>query len=178
MKRILLLVTVALVMATMVIVSAPAHAAKPPPREPLVITQITDAEENSVVGPTAVPLALDGGVFVTFNQELDLGRKAFDCTSLARLINLNTGEDVTTIVSCANRPDGFGGTITDIAISPPEVAPGIILWECGTTYEVILGGKGRRALKSVDRTPISGAPDGVTLDRGVASWTFTTVACS
>jgi hypothetical protein len=49
----------------------------------------------------------------------------------------------------------------------------------GTTYELIVGGHGRSALRSESGAKLSGSEvEGVTFEERAASWTFTTVACS
>jgi hypothetical protein len=79
-----------------------------------------------------------------------------------RVTNVDTGEDATGsvywdsqrlyLVSLVNRPG--------------------IAFECGTTYEVTV-----RRVKSLEGAKLSEVPAGVTLEKGTASWTFTTVAC-
>ena len=153
--------------------SAPANAAKPPPPEPLVITDVYPDP-----GAINVPLPDPPAALVTFNQPELLRNSRTRCELFARLINLNTGEDVTEFVSCQTGFDEFGvPTPIIMVIQPTEPIPGFTLFECGTTYEVIVGGKGRRAVKSLAREPISEVPEGVNLDGSVATWTFTTVPC-
>jgi hypothetical protein len=166
-----LMITVALACAAAVFLvgSAPANAAKPPPPEPLVITVVDPV-------PGAIFVPLNSAVVVSFNQEL-LAPRMVNCELSARVINLNTLEAETVDISCQTGDDGSGVRRTNMVISPPD-AGGFFLWSCGTTYEVIVGGKGRSAVKSLDREPISEVPLGVTLDRGVATWTFTTNGCT
>jgi hypothetical protein len=49
---------------------------------------------------------------------------------------------------------------------------------CGTTYELIVGGHCRSALRSESGAKLSGSEvEGVTFEKRAASWPFTTVAC-
>ena len=112
MKRILLLFTLALFMATVVIVSAPAYAAKP---HPLAITILSP-------GPGDTDVALSPGRVVVF---LDPFLDSDNLARKVRLTNVNTGEDVT--------PLDIGYNFPELSITTPGTT-----FECGTTYEVSL----------------------------------------
>ena len=105
-----------------------------------------------------------------FNQTLNTTRNI--PSPSIRLTNVDTGVDVTGRSS-------YGSPDSILLVFPiAEAAGGLPTSECGTTYEVTVGGKGPLALKSVNGARLSGAPLGVTLERGTASWTFTTVGCT
>jgi hypothetical protein len=155
--------TVAALTGTAVLLagSAPANAA---PKEPLVIEQVYPA-----AGAIEVPLAPpSSSAFADFNQTLNFTKGV----PSIRLTNVDTGEDVTDASS-------YDGTASILVVQPNTFTDpgGQPTFECGTTYEVTVGGKGKLALKSVNGARLSGVPTGVTLERGTASWTFTTVPC-
>jgi hypothetical protein len=174
-RLLVLMLTAAVALAAVLIAgSTPANAAKPLPPcdfspttpDPLCLL-ITDVSPDP--GATDVPLS-PAFVEATFNQMInveDLSRKF-------RVENVATGENVAS--SWSFSPDGRIG----VFVTNPQ---GAGLFECGTTYEATVGGRGKRAVTSFEsglpilpRQPASG--DIVTFERGGAvTWTFTTVAC-
>jgi hypothetical protein len=147
--------------------SAPANAA---PKEPLIITDVSPEP-----GATNVPVDIgnaEGGVVATFNHELH----TTDVRPNMHLTNVETGEDVRRPLCYIPDPDATKLIIplnTDNRCGFPDTTP----LECDTTYEVSVSGKGRGAVRGFDRGKLSGVPAGVTFEKRIASWTFTTVPC-
>lgn len=135
--------------------SAPAHAAKPLPDQPLAIDFTYPAAGATNVSTTGG----QGLAFAEFNTLIN----PRNVHNKIRLTKVDAGEDVTGsvywdpdrlyLVGLVNRPG--------------------IAFECGTTYEVTV-----RRVKSLEGAKLSAVPAGVTLEKGMASWTFTTVACT
>jgi hypothetical protein len=147
--------------AMMLACSSLANAA---PKEPLIITAVSPSPEQIV--------AVDTNVVVTFNHEL----RTTDIRPNMNLTNVETEEDVRRPLCFF--PDGDATTLS-IVVNPdnecgiPDTTP----LACDTTYEVSVSGKGRGAVRGFDRGKLSGAPAGVTFEKWIASWTFTTVPC-
>jgi hypothetical protein len=139
--------------------SAPANAA---PKEPLVITDVSPDPEETVPGYTG------GLVQVTFNQPINVIHE-----NIMRLINVNTGENV---------PFSSVSWIGTINTLQSQISPDINggSFECGITYEVTVGGKGKSAIRGLaSGAKLSGSEvEGVTFRSGIASWTFTTTTSS
>ncbi len=92
------------------------------------------------------------------------------------LTNVETGEDVRRPL--CEFPDGDATTLSIVVNADNECGiPDTTPLECDTTYEVSVSGKGRGAVRGFDRGKLSGAPAGVTWEKRIASWTFTTVPC-
>jgi hypothetical protein len=173
-KLLALMLTAALACAAAVLLvgSAPANAAKPPPAEPLVIT---DVEPD----PGAKNVRVDDDVIVSFNQTLHIT----NIRPNMHLTNVETGEDVhrplcyspgtdprsdPTILAFLLSTDNVCG-ITEVDTSPLE---------CDTTYEVTVSGKNPGAVEGFDGGKLSeDVPKGMTFESSIASWTFTTVRC-
>jgi hypothetical protein len=145
--------------------SAPAFAAKqkcdfdPTTPAPLCLV-ITDVSPEP--GATNVPLADPPLAQAFFNQTINTNNFA----NVILLRNVDTKEDVS-------------GSITySFLVNRLTVQPNTLTFECGTTYEVTVGGHGKKAVESESGAKLSGVDDeGVTFKKGVATWTFTTVAC-
>jgi hypothetical protein len=151
-----LMLTAALACAAVLVVgSAPAHAAKPLPDQPLVIDFVYPQ-----AGAANVSTAGGRGVaFAEFNTLID----PRNVDNKIRLTNVDTGKDVTGVAYWDPDHRYLVGPV-----DRPSIA-----FECGTTYEVTV-----RHVKSLAGAKLSDVPDGVTLERGKASWTFTTVTCA
>jgi hypothetical protein len=137
--------------ALLLVGSAPAHAAKTLPDQPLaldIVYPMAGAANVSTAGGRGIALA----EFNTLINPTNIDNKI-------RLTNVDTGEDVywdpdhLYLVAMVNRPN--------------------IAFECGTIYEVTV-----RQVKSLEGAKLSEVPAGVTLRKGTASWTFTTVPCA
>jgi hypothetical protein len=156
--------------------AAPANAA---PKEPLFITAVQPAPEALDVPAMDVPV--DDDVVVYFNQPLRLT----DIRPNMHLTIVETGDDVRRPLCYSPDPDapaGSDATILAFLLSTDNICgdTGVDTTplECGTTYEVSVSGQGRAAVKGFDRSKLSGVlDDNVTFEKGIASWTFTTVDC-
>jgi hypothetical protein len=164
----LMLTAAALACAAMLLVgSAPANAV---PKERLIITDVWPEP-----GATNVPVDIgnaEGGVVATFNHELH----TTDVRPNMHLTNVETAEDVRRPLCYIPAADATKLIILlneDNDCDFPDTTP----LECDTTYEVTVSGKGRGAVRGFDKGKLSGVSEGVTLEKRIASWTFTTVAC-
>jgi hypothetical protein len=172
-RLLVLMLTAAVALAAVLIAgSTPANAAKPLPPcdfnpttpDPLCLV-ITDVSPDP--GATNVPLA-PGIVEITFNQMIN----GENVSRKFRVENVATGENVT-----AGFQTFADGRLWAFVANPQ----GSSAFECGTTYEATVGGRGQRAVTSLSglpllpRQPESG--DIVTFEKGAVTWTFTTVAC-
>jgi hypothetical protein len=143
--------------------SAPANAA---PKTPLVITDVSP-EPGAINVPLAT-LGTGGVAYATFNQPISTNNVA----TIIQLINVNTGQEA------------VGSIQWEL---PPFLPPNTLLvthegpggtFQCGSTYEVIVSGHGKSAIRSTSGARLSGVLDeSVTFKSGIASWTFTTVDC-
>ena len=140
--------------AVLLVGSAPAQAAKPMPDQPLAIDFVYPG-----AGAANVSTAGGRGVaFVEFNTLINPRNIDHEI----QFTNVDSGETVT---GSAYWDPGHRYLVS--LVDRPGIA-----FECGTTYEVTV-----RHVKSLEGAKLSEVPDGVTLERGTASWTFTTVAC-
>jgi hypothetical protein len=140
--------------AVLLVGSAPAHAARPLPDQPLVIDFVYPG-----AGAANVSTAEGQGVaFAEFSTSIN----PRNVDNKIRLTNADTGEDVTGTVYWDPERLYLVGLVD---------RPGIA-FECGTTYEVTV-----RHVKGLAGAKLSDVPAGVTLEKSTASWTFTTVAC-
>ena len=140
--------------------AAPANAqtiacdADPMTPDCLAITDVSPEPDA-----TNVPLE-PAAASATFNQLInteELGK-------IIRLINVDIGK----------RVDGT----EQYTFGTNELAIALANFKCGTTYKVIVGGRGSRAVRTDSGLKIHEVPAGVTLTkRGVASWKFDTVPC-
>src|SRR3954447_26026305 len=149
------MLTAALACAAVLLVgSAPAHAAKPLPDQPLSIDFVYPG-----AGAANVSTAGGRGVaFAEFNTLIN--SRTIDHET--RLTNVDTGEDATGSVYWDPEHRYLVALVDRTGTA----------FECGTTYEVTV-----RRVKSLEGAKLSEVPAGVTLEKGTASWTFTTVAC-
>jgi hypothetical protein len=148
----LMLTAVALACAAVLLAgSAPANAA---PKQPLALIIAGPAP-----GATNVPLSPDGVATGRVAAYFDSFINLRNLDQKMRLTNLNTGEDV---------PGSVSWVSDDRALSfiLPE------FFACGTTYEVTLN-----RVRAASGAKLGEVLPGVTLERGTASWTFTTVDC-
>lgn len=153
--RLALVLTAALACAAVLLAgSAPAQAARPLPDQPLTIDFVYP-------GAGAANVSIAGGQGIAF-AEFNTPINPRNVDNKIRLTNVDTGEDVTGRVYWDPEHLYLVGLVDRAGIA----------FECGTTYEVTL-----RRVKSLDGAKLSDVPAGVTLEKGTASWTFTTAAC-
>ncbi len=162
--KLLVLTLTGVVLACVGMMFACSTLANAAPKEPLVITAVSPSPGQIV--------AVDTNIVATFNHDI----RTTDIRPNMNLTNFETGEDVRRPLCYV--PDGNATTLTivvnaDNRCGIPDTTP----LECDTTYEVVVSGKGRGAVRGFDRGKLSGAPAGVTFEKRIASWTFTTVPC-
>jgi hypothetical protein len=148
--------------------SAPANAAK---KTPLVITDVSP--EPGAMNVPLSTLGTAGVVQVTFNQPISTPNLA----TIIQLINVNTGQEAVGAIQW-DREGTVTGTPNTLLVVH-EGTGGTFQFQCGTTYEVIVSGHGKSAIRSTSGARLSEVLDeSVTFKSGIASWTFTTVACA
>ena len=140
--------------------SAPAYSAEPAcDADPATTDCLAVTDVSPEPNATDVPLE-PAAAIATFNQLINIDHLG----NIIRLINVDKGK----------RVDGT----EQYTFGTNELAIALANFKCGTTYKVIVGGRGSRAVRTDSGLKIHEVPAGVTLTkRGVASWKFDTVPC-